>query len=353
LRRLLICCALVASAATALAAPSHAQTLTLRERLVIVTTGSSASITQLIARSFTERFDGVQPPEVRVVGSTRALRMFCGGVGAETPDIAVSSRQMPRALVDSCHANGVRDIIEVRIGLGAVVLAVKRGEPAPALTSRKVWEGVAAERVQDEEFLPNRVSTWADLGPGLPRSEIRMIVPDRESGTRAMFDDMVLEAGCRDVKQVRLLFEATYRRNKCVALREDGRVREVPSTEVPAALLAAPPGTIGVISYDQLVASGGNLIALRLDGVQPTAATIAALDYEQVQSLYLYAKRQHARNRQGVGVVQGVREFLLEATSETAFGPGGYLAPAGLVPMSPADRAAQRRIADRQTLMSR
>jgi phosphate transport system substrate-binding protein len=87
--------------------------------------------------------------------------------------------------------------------------------------------------------------------------------------------------------------------------------------------------------------------------VTPSSTSIGSLDYDPARTFYLYAKRQHSRNQQGVGVVRGIREFLLEATSEHAGGPSGYLAAAGLVPLTPAERAAQRRVAQRQTLMSR
>jgi phosphate transport system substrate-binding protein len=282
-----------------------------------------------------------------------ALDMFCAGLGPQTPDMVITVRRMPRAVKEHCESNGVRDIVELELGLGAVVLAVRRGETTPALTARQVWEALAAERVVREEFVPNRLSLWADVSPGLPRSEIRVVMPDDQNGTTALFEDLVLEGGCRNVKAIRLLFEASYRRSKCITLRDDGRVRAVPALEVPAALLASPPGTIGVLSYDQLLASGGNFVALSLDGVLPTQATIFSQDYVATRMLYMYVKRQHSRMQQGVGVVRGIREFMNEATSEAAIGPGGYLTVTGLVPLGPGERAAQRRIADRMSLMSR
>jgi phosphate transport system substrate-binding protein len=205
----------------------------------------------------------------------------------------------------------------------------------------------------EEEFIPNATRLWSDTAPGLPRSEIRMILPDHGAGTRALFDDLVMEAGCRYVKEIRLLFVAAYRRSKCVASRVDGRVIAVPSDQVVPALLSAPPGTVAAMSYDQLVSSGGNLVALALDGTSPTGASIGSLEYGPVRTFYLYAKRQHSRSQDGVGVVRGIREFLLEATGEQAGGPGGYLTAAGLLPLMPADRAAQRRIAEQSALMSR
>lgn len=343
----------VLGAAIAPAAAQPGTPMTLRDRLVIVSSSSSAAVAQGLTRGFSERYGDAAAPILNSVGSIHATEAFCIGTGPQTPDVAVVTRRMPRAMLETCQSNGVRDIVEMELGLGAVVLAVRRGDAAPALTSRQVWEAIAAERFVDDEFVPNRARNWAEVSPTLPRSDIRMLMPDTSSGTRALFDDLVMEAGCRNVRQIRLLFEATYRRAKCVTQRIDGRITQLPAANVPAALLAAPAGTIGVLTYDQLSASGGNLVALSLDGVVPTAASIASFDYEQTRTVFLYAKRQHGRNQQGVGVVRGIRELLVEAASEGAAGPGGYLTGAGLVPLGPADRAAQRRVAEAQSLMSR
>jgi phosphate transport system substrate-binding protein len=327
--------------------------MTLRDRLVVVTSSATAGLGELLSRSFAERYEGTPAPLSTRLGSVRAMEAFCAGVGPQTPDLMLLTRRLPRAVVESCAANGVRDIIEVQLGLGAVVLAARRGESMPGLTSRQVFEALAAERPVDEEFVPNPTRVWADVAPGLPRNEIRIILPVAGSGPRALFDDLVMEAGCRYVRDIRLLFEAAYRRSKCITARTDARVVEVRYNELAAALLAAPPGTLGAVSFEQLSASGGNLVPIALDNVLPTVAAIGNLDYEQARTFFVYAKRQHSRNQQGVGVVRGIREFLIESTSEHAGGPGGYLAIAGLVPLAPAERAAQRRIAEESRLMSR
>ncbi|MGX9966531.1 PstS family phosphate ABC transporter substrate-binding protein [Roseomonas sp. F4] len=347
-RSLLIGLALAAG----VVAPAAAQG-TMRDRLVVISSTSAGTVARMLGASFTERFEGVLEPTRRALPSTAAMELFCAGIGPQTPDIAIMVRRMPRTMLETCQGNGVRDVIELRLGLSAVLLAVRRGEATPSLTSRQVWEALAAERIDDEEFVPNRRALWSDVAPSLPRSEIRVLAPNLGTGTNGLFEDMVLEGGCRDVKAIRLLFEAAYRRGKCVTVREDGRVQRMGGLEVPAALLAAPPGTIGVISFDQLLASGGNLVALSLDGVLPTQASIYAQDYVATRTVYLYAKRQHTRLQEGVGVVRGIREFLNEATSEAASGPGGYLSITGLVPLGPGERAAQRRIAERLTLISR
>jgi phosphate transport system substrate-binding protein len=348
-RRALACLSLLL-----LGTPAAAQSpMPLRDRLVIVHATGMAPITTMLSRGFTERYDGVGEPTRRALPTALVMEMFCAGIGPQTPDIAVVGRRMPRPVLEMCQANGVRDVIEIELGRSAVVLVARRGEATPALTSRQVWEALAAERPVNDEFVPNRVARWSDVAPGLPAQEIRVVMPSRGHGVRSLFEDMVLETGCRNVRDIRLLFEANYRRNKCVTLREDGRVRSVDASNITPELLAAPPGTIGLMSYDQLLASGGNLVAISIDGVVPTQQTIFGEDYGAIRTVYLYAKREHTRTNQGIGVVRGIREFLDEATTEQSFGPGGYLAVTGLVPLGPAERAAQRRIAERLTTTSR
>lgn len=345
---------LLACLAAAFAGRAEAQsTMTLRDQLVIVSSGSAADISALLARTFAQRTPDTRAPHLHVVGSSDALELFCAGAGPQTPDIAIVSRRMPPAIEEHCAANGVEEVVEQQLGLGAVVLAVRRGDPTPNLTAQQVWQALAAEVAPGDDFVPNRARHWADIAANLPRTEIRMILPNDSSGTRALFNDLVLEAGCRHVKAVRLIFEARYRRSKCVTLHEDGHIVSTSSVDIPATLISAPPGAVAVMSYGQLLASGGNFVALALDGVLPTSASIGSLDYAQTRTLYIYAKRQHGAGRPGIGVVRGIQEFLAEAASEPASGPGGYLAMAGLVALSPTERAAQRRVAERLTLMSR
>lgn len=345
---------LALAAAAAAAPPAQAQSvLTLRDRLIFASFHTAARVSDLLAASFAERWGKDVRPDVRYVGSNQAMALFCGGVGPETPDVAISTRRMPAGIQQSCRMNGVRDVVELKLGFGAVVLVARRGDPMPQLSSRNLQEALAAERpTNDGVFAANTYTSWSQLGRGLPPSPIRVLVPRGDSGTRQLFEDLVLESGCRDIKEMRLLFDAGFRRSKCITMRTDGRVVEVPEDQTVAQLMTSPPGTLAVVTFDEAMRSGGNLIALPLDGVLPTIASIASMDYDPTRVVYLYAKRQHARNKQGVGVVHGIAELLAEAASESATGPAGFLARAGLVSLPPAERVAQRSIAERMTTMS-
>ena len=69
-----------------------------------------------------------------------------------------------------------------------------------------------------------------------------------------------------------------------------------------------------------------------MDGVSPTFEAIADGDYPVSRSLYFYVKKAH------IGVIPGMQEYLAEFTAEKAWGPDGYLADRGLIPMPESER---------------
>ena len=58
----------------------------------------------------------------------------------------------------------------------------------------------------------------------------------------------------------------------------------------------------------------------------------AAGKYPVSRPLFFYVKKAH------VDVIPGIKEFVAEFTSEKAWGPEGYLADKGMIPMPDAER---------------
>ena len=86
---------------------------------------------------------------------------------------------------------------------------------------------------------------------------------------------------------------------------------------------------------------------LEVDGVAPTADTIADGSYPLARSLYIYVKKQH------IGVIPGLQQFVQEFMSDGSAGRGGYLQDRGLVPL-PADQlTAERGKVQAMTAMTR
>jgi phosphate transport system substrate-binding protein len=69
-----------------------------------------------------------------------------------------------------------------------------------------------------------------------------------------------------------------------------------------------------------------------VDGVQPKFEAIAAGVYPVSRPLFFYVKKAH------VGVIPGMEGYLAEFTSEKAWGPDGYLAEKGMIPMPDKER---------------
>ena len=347
LRRALCAVTMLTVAGFAQSAAAQGPAGILRDRLTIVAATNAGRVAALLTQGFRERYPDALPPEMQTLATARAVELFCAGAGAAMADLLVTTRRLSPPARELCAANGVDEAIELRLGHAAVVLAVRRGDAQPGLTARQVYEALAAETASDRGFDRNRAMLWSHLSAGLPAEQIRFILPVSGSGLREIFEDSVLEAGCRSVRQIRIIYEADFRRARCITLRTDGRVTELAADEIPARLVASQRGTIAVTSFEEITRSGGNLLAVPIEGVTPTRNTIASGEYEATRIVFLYAKRQHARSRDGVGVVRGIAEYLAEASSEAAIGPTGYLGQAGLVPLPTSERVAQRMTAER------
>ena len=112
---------LITLAAAALATtPSFA-----RDQINIV--GSSTVFP--FATTVAERFGkntGFKTPIVESTGSGGGLKLFCAGVGENTPDITNASRRIKSSEVELCGKNGVKEIVEVKVGYDGIVLANSR-----------------------------------------------------------------------------------------------------------------------------------------------------------------------------------------------------------------------------------
>ncbi len=94
--------------------------------------------------------------------------------------------------------------------------------------------------------------------------------------------------------------------------------------------------SVGVVGYSFLEQNLDRIKAATIGGTQPTFENIASQDYQVSRSMYFYVKREH------LPLVPGLTAFVEEFTQEDAWGPDGYLAEKGLIPLMPDDRASVR-----------
>jgi phosphate transport system substrate-binding protein len=337
----------VAVHAAAAEAPSAPEPAVLR---IVAASGDKAIFDRLFDEMKASAGPAVRPELVQA-NALAAFRAFCQephGLDAHGrgPDILLTMRRISSQLVADCAGNDAAPMAVIELGRGALVLAMRSESVPMRLTSLQVYLALARDVPYRDEFRRNTAIRWSDIDRALPAQDIRFQLPPREDGSRAMFEQLVQEAGCRRERQVKLIFSAEHRTARCVTTRVD-RVREIPREQAVRALLEAPEGTVGVLSYLDVAQSGGKLVAITLDGVEPTADSIVQATYDVSASYWLYARRGQP------GVVPAVEEALARiatrASSEAVIGPGGLLAGLGLVPLLADERAAQRAVPSSET----
>ena len=121
----------------------------------------------------------------------------------------------------------------------------------------------------------------------------------------------------------------------CAEIREDGAYVEAGENDnLIVQKLEANKDAFGIFGFSFLDQNADKLQGHKVEGVDPTFENIASGDYGVSRSLFIYAKKEH------VGVIPGMAEFIAEYTSEGAWGPEGYLADKGLIPLPDAERAS-------------
>lgn len=313
-----------------------------RDQIRIVGSSTVYPFSTVVAEEF-GRTSSFKAPIVESTGTGGGLKLFCGGVGVEHPDISNASRRIKASEVELCAKNGVTDITEVMIGYDGIVLASsKRADPIP-LTLAQIFLALAKE-VPDESgaLIANPNRTWKDVDPSLPDVKIEVLGPPPTSGTRDAFNELALEGGCKTFPQLAALKGTDKDKYKriCRSVREDGAYVEAGENDnLIVQKLQANPDAIGVFGYSFLDQNTDTVRGNTVGGVEPTFENISSGAYPVSRSLYIYVKVAHA------GSIPGIKEFLAEFTSEKAYGDFGYLADKGLISAPEEERKRYREAA--------
>ena len=302
------------------------------QQIQIVGSSTVYPFTTAVAERFAQSNPSFKAPIVESTGTGAGMKLFSGGVGDDFPDMTNASRRIKKSELESCAQNGVRQVIEVPVGIDG--LALIEGNQVPQklqLTAADVYKALAANPYGKAQT----AKTWRDVNPSLPPVAIKVFGPPPTSGTRDSFAELILEKGCDSDPAMKALKESNSDQHKtiCTKIREDGAYVEAGENDnLLVQKVAASPGAIGVLGYSFLQENAGTVHGIPLGGVAPTAETIGNLSYPGARQVYLYAKGEH------MNVIPGMKEFLAEYAK--AWVPGGYLAQRGLIP-SPADVQAK------------
>ncbi len=278
-------------------------------------------------------------PVVESTGSGGGLKLFCAGVGAETPDITNASRRIKQSEIDTCAGNGVKEIVEVKVGFDGIVLAnSKQGKPFE-LTKRTIFLALAKEVPVDGKLVPNPYTKWNEIDPKLPAIEIEVLGPPPTSGTRDAFVELAMEGGAKELDMLAKLRKDDEKAFEKVArsVREDGKYVEAGENDnLIVQKLEKNRDALGIFGFSFLDQNADKLRGNTVGGIEPSFDNIASGEYGISRSLYFYVKKAH------VGVIPGIAEYTAEFLSDRAAGEDGYLADKGLIPLPSAELSKLR-----------
>ena len=287
------------------------------------------------AKAVSEAFVRAQPdfrsPIIESTGTGGGMKLFCAGLGADTPDMTHASRRMKASEYADCQANGVTDVIEIQVGLDGIAFASAKGGISMSLTPKQVYEALAASPYGGEQT--NK--TWSDVDPSLPDQPILVYGPPSTSGTRDALKELVLEAGCDTSEEMKALKDSDEDRHArlCTEVRSDGAyVDQGEQDNLIVQKIENNPRAVGVFGYSYLEENADKVQGLSMNGVEPTYENISSFAYPGARPLYVYVKNAH------LDAIPGLRAYLAEWGK--MWSRGGPLADIGLV-ASPDDVMAR------------
>ena len=312
-----------------------------RDYINIVGSSTVYPFATVVAEQF-GKSTSFKTPKIESTGSGGGLKLFCAGVGVEHPDITNASRAIKKSEYDTCMANGVKEIVEVKIGYDGIVMANSKKAAPLKLTRKDIFLALAKD-VPDpnggEKLVPNPYKTWKDVNPALPAKSIEVLGPPPTSGTRDAFVELAMERRCQDISLDQGLGKTDKNKYKatCHTVREDGAYVEAGENDnLIVQKLEANPNALGIFGFSFLDQNMDKIQGSFVDGVQPEFDAIADGKYPVSRPLFFYVKKAH------VDVIPGMKEYLNEFTSEKAWGPDGYLTEKGMIPMPDAERTKFR-----------
>ena len=291
-------------------------------------TGSSTVYPFSVLASENFSGTGFPSPVVETVGSGAGIKSFCSGIGEDTADIVNSSRKMKKEELASCEASGVKNPLELTIGYDGIVFATDVKGPSFQFTNAELRNAIAAQVLVDGKLVANPYTNWNQINPAFPDWKIDAYIPGEKHGTREVFEQKVLAAGCdKDGLKAAGVVDDEVAKT-CVAVRKDGLVSDIDGDySETMARLQSNPTALGVFGISFYIENGDKIQVASVEGVTPSLETIASGEYPVSRPLFVYVKREH------IGVIPGVKEFLTELLSDAAAGQEGYLIDIGLIPL--------------------
>jgi len=301
-----------------------------RDQIQIAGSSTVLPYASIVAEAFGENFD-YPTPVVESGGSSGGMKRFCTGLGENTIDIANSSRRIKDSERAACAEQGVTEIIEIRIGYDGIVFASDIEGQKFAFHPVDIYRALAAQMPMEGEMRANNYTDWSEIDVKFTAQPIKAYIPGTKHGTREVFEEKVLLAGCESSGALAEILSLNGGDSKaaeaaCMTVRTDGISVDIDGdyTETLASIASNKNG-IGVFGLSFYENNTDKLQVATISDVIPSTESIASGDYPVSRPLYFYVKKAH------ISVIPGLKDYAAFFTAEEIAGPDGPLAEYGLV----------------------
>jgi len=258
---------------------------------------------------------GHKTPVIESTGTGGGMKLFCTGIGVNTPDMSNASRKIKTKEIALCKKNNVVDITQVIVGLDGIAFTSSVKGKSYNFTKEHLWQAMSD--------LGSKPTKWSDIDPSLPDYKIAILTPPATSGTRDAWNSLVMKKGCP-----KSILEEKGKK-ACYMLREDGAVIEVGENDTLIInKLVGDKTYFGIFGFSYYDNSKDKVQAHLIDGKKISLDSIQDGSYPISRPLYFYVKNQH------INIIPGIKEYIKEFTSKKASGKRGYLKDLGLVPLA-------------------
>ena len=306
-----------------------------RDQIKIVGSSTVFPFTTTVAERFSKA-GKFKAPVVESTGTGGGFKLFCDGLGVDTPDINDASRPITAGERASCTKNGVSAVAEFTVGYDGIILAGASKGAIFDISLAQLWMATAKTVPVRGKLLANPYRQWNEIDPKLPREPIAIYGPAPNHGTRDAFVELVMEPSCQKSPEITALSKEEQKKI-CGVVREDHVWTDVSEDYgLVMGKLSGNPKALAVFTFSYLDQNRDKIHAATVGGVSATLDTIASRRYPLSRPLFIYVKQAH------VGQIPGLAEFVKEYVSERAAGEEGYLADKGLIPLPRAEAMLQR-----------
>ena len=316
-----------------------------RDNVQIAGSSTVLPYATIVAEAFGENFD-FPTPVVQGGGSGAGRAMMCEGVGENTIDIANSSSRIKQSDLDRCASNGVTEVMEVRFGYDGIVFASDINGPAFAFTPADFYNAIGEKVLVNGALVANPYTQWSEFNANLPAQDILVLSPGTKHGTREVYDERVLMAGCEETGAMAAMIASGMSEDDaedaCMAVRTDnGRNVDIDGDYTETLQrLENDRNAIGVFGLSFYTNNTDKLRVATMNGVVPSAESVASGEYPVSRPLFFYVKMAH------LDVIPGLQDYVEFFVSDDMAGPNGPLAEYGLV-SDPALAATQDMVRNR------